>query len=555
MLLARRLYLYFIAGVSLIALSIGLTNLLDLVIDVVVGSELVEGDEDAIRQTLSIYAAVTVVALPIWLLHWWLAERGLRGANRESERTSTTRALYLTAVLGGSLFAGTVATTRLVQSIILWIIGANNRDGFDDVGRWIAPVIVAAGVWGCHALVRRRDMLGGLLTGGADWLPRLYVYVVAFTGIALASFAVGDLLALILESLTTDEDVLFASGAWDGFLASSVARALVGTTIWISHWTYSLNLVSASDWRGQHARASVLRRFYGYAIAFGAVVLTLVLVTRIGETLLTTILDASPTNAEPFTRRLLDPLVRAIPFVFAWVYHRRIVLAESAGTIEDERQATVRRIYVYAIALIGLALTSFGVSSLIAVSLDRIAAGDAILSSTGGDIWREEVAGLASLSMVGLATWLWHWSVAQGWRSKNPSVERAATVRRVYLLSAIAASIVASLVGLVIIIYRMLAEVLNVDVTEGLLDELSRPLGTLVVAIAVLLYNAILLRADLSGTEAPRVAIGTTIRLEMTGPPDVDPEAIVASIQSHLPKGFVVRAVSNSKQPDDVGVG
>lgn len=544
MLLARRLYLYFIAAVSLIALSVGVTNLLDVVIDTLSGSTLVEGDDDAVRQTLSVYAAVTIVALPIWLLHWWLAERGLHGAHRELERTSTTRALYLTGVLGTSLIAGTIATTRLVQSVTLWIIDGNSRVEFDDVGRWISPIIVSGSVWTYHALARRRDMLGGALTGGADWLPRLYIYVASFAGIALATFAVGDLLALIIESLTTDRDVLFAEGAWDGFLASSASRALVGTTIWISHWTYSLRLVSANDWRGKHARDSVLRRFYGYAVAFGAVLLTLILVTRIGETFLTTILDATPTNAEPLARRLLDPSVRAIPFIVAWVYHRQIVLAEAAETVEDERQATVRRIYVYAIALIGLTLTGFGVSSVIAVSLDRVAASDTILSSAGGDAWREEIAGLASLSLVGLATWLWHWSVAQGWRRHDPSVERAATVRRVYLLIAIAASIVASIVGLVIIIYRILAEVLSVEVTEGLLEELSYPIGTLIVAATALSYHAILLRADLEHAETPEVKTGTTIQLVMTGPPDADPEAIVASIQSNLPEGYAVRAVS-----------
>ena len=95
--LARRLYLYFIAAVSLLALAIGLTNLLDLLLDqvrnVAGDSAIVAGDQDAARRQLSIYAAVTIVALPIWLLHWWLAERGLASDDGEEERRSAVRAL------------------------------------------------------------------------------------------------------------------------------------------------------------------------------------------------------------------------------------------------------------------------------------------------------------------------------------------------------------------------------------------------------------------------------------------------------------------------------
>ena len=96
-------------------------------------------------------------------------------------------------------------------------------------------------------------------------------------------------------------------------------------------------------------------------MAFGAVLLTLLLVTRAGEALLAELFDVTPRDAEPFARRLLDPVVRAMPFVVAWAYHRRHMLGEAARFTEGYRQATVRRVYVYAIAPIGLAWLIFGV--------------------------------------------------------------------------------------------------------------------------------------------------------------------------------------------------
>ena len=548
--LARRLYLYFIAAVSLLALAIGLTNLLELLIgalrDAAGGPNLLAGDADAVRRDLSIFAAIVIVALPIWLLHWWLAERGLRGADGDEERRSTARALYLTAVLGGAFVAGTVAATELVQAFTHWIVDSGGGGSTGGIERWLALVVIATAIWAYHGWVRLRDMRDGPLDAEADWLPRLYVYGAAFVGLTLLAFAVGDLLALVIEVVTTDDRVLVGTGVWDGLLASGVSRALVGMLVWVAHWQYSLRLTAAPDWRGQHARASALHRFYGYAVAFGAVVMTLLLVTRVGEALLSALLDAVSPDAEPFPHRLLDPAVRAVPFIVAWAYHRRRVLAEAASWSEGAKQATVRRIYVYAIALIGLALTGYGLSRLIAVSIDRTSFGDSVVSSPSGDPWRAEVAQLASLTIVGAAAWLWHWYRAQSWLRLDPVAEQTATVRRAYLFASIAGSIVALLVSLAVVIYRLFAEILGVEATDGLVEELSQPFAVLLVAAALLAYHATLLRADLGERETPTVDEVTSFQVVVTGPAGADAAYVVASIQSSLPDGFVVHTVPRS---------
>jgi len=546
--LARRLYLYFIAAVSLFALALGLTNLLDLLIetirDAIQGTDVVTGDADAIRRQLSIYAAIAIVALPIWLLHWWLAERGLDGGDGEEERRSAVRALYLSAVLSGSLIAGIVAVIRLVQLATLWIVGADTRLWSGDTEQWIALLVVAGCIWAYHGWVRLRDLRGGPVDEEADWLPRLYVYGAAFTGVTLLTFAVGDLLALVVEIMTTDDNVIIGAGRWDGLLASGVSRALVGTAVWSAHWLYSMRLADAPDWRGEHARASALRRFYGYSVAFGAVLLTLLLVTRVGEALLTELFNATPRDAEPFARRLLDPAVRALPFVVAWIYYRRQVLEESARFAEGNRQATVRRVYVYAIALIGLGLTGYGLASLIAVAVDRVTVTGDLVSAFGRDPWRAEVASLASLTLVGASAWLWHWAHAQDWLKADPATERTATVRRVYLFAVIAGSIVAVLVSLAIVMYRVFAELLGVEGSVALVQELGEPLAVLLVAAGLLAYHAILLRADLGERGASISEPGTTLQLVISAPAGANTDAIVATIKSHLPTGYAVRSVS-----------
>jgi uncharacterized YccA/Bax inhibitor family protein len=112
----RRLYLYAIAGITLALLVGGLISLFDLVLEQLVGrgSALVESD---VRQRLSTVLALVAVALPIWAVHWALAERGVRpGAPRAAaERASAIRALYLTLVLLGLLIVMVASGMQLVR--------------------------------------------------------------------------------------------------------------------------------------------------------------------------------------------------------------------------------------------------------------------------------------------------------------------------------------------------------------------------------------------------------------------------------------------------------
>ena len=102
---ARRLYLYFVSAISLIAFGTGLArllkNLFERISDALRGTAIVSGDTEAFRREASLVIAIIVVSLPIWLLHWWLAERAAGGdsAQANTERTAPERALYLSGVL------------------------------------------------------------------------------------------------------------------------------------------------------------------------------------------------------------------------------------------------------------------------------------------------------------------------------------------------------------------------------------------------------------------------------------------------------------------------
>ena len=114
---ARRLYLYLLSGIGLGVLVSGLSMLLTVLLEQLgLGprGELGFGGDDPVRQQLTLASALTVVALPVWLLHWRAVERSVAHDRPDAalERTSGVRGLYFAIALGALLL---VAATGLAS--------------------------------------------------------------------------------------------------------------------------------------------------------------------------------------------------------------------------------------------------------------------------------------------------------------------------------------------------------------------------------------------------------------------------------------------------------
>ena len=104
---ARRLYLYAMSGITLAVIATGAVLLLQALLDGILPRTDFGDEFDNTRQGLSQAIAMLGVGIPVWAVHWWLIQRSLRPASpeREAERRSDIRAVYLTAVLVVSLVA------------------------------------------------------------------------------------------------------------------------------------------------------------------------------------------------------------------------------------------------------------------------------------------------------------------------------------------------------------------------------------------------------------------------------------------------------------------
>ncbi|HVX29927.1 MAG TPA: DUF5671 domain-containing protein, partial [Nitrolancea sp.] len=470
------------------------------------------------------------------------------GAEGEAERTSAVRALYLTLAMAVPLPWLIDSAIGLLRWCFETLFSASSGVGSTEQhGTEIALLLVTGAVIAYHASIRRRDTRVGPLDDEAAWLPRLYVYVAAFTGAMLLLFGLADLLRVLNDALFGAGAVAFERRWWAGPLSNATARSLVGLGLWGLSWAYALRTLARADWLGVSERRSALRWFYVYAIVFVSVLLTLRGVSSSLNALLRLILDVPrPARQPSWTSAMLEPLLVAMPFAGFWVYHRFVVL----DGVPDEASAplgpSLRRLYTYLVALVGLAFTGVGSAWVLGILIDLLFGGSRTVS-VSSTFWRTDVARFGSFALVGAAAWLWQWKAAEQRVAEDEASERGATTRRIYLYATLAASLVAILVSLAVVIYRLISAILGVHAGANLTSSLSTALGVVIVAGALLAYHFVVLRRDLaqreeSGTDA------LTVTLLLIAPADADIDATVSQLRAQLPEGFALERAGTARR-------
>ncbi len=152
---------------------------------------------------------------------------------------------------------------------------------------------------------------------------------------------------------------------------------------------------------------------------------------------------------------------------------------------------TIRRLYVYLVAGASLAILVTGLAQVGAATLELLLGGG--VEST----YRQTIASFGAGALVGLPLWLGHWRYAQHLSGRDP-VERAATLRRLYLYAVLGSL----LVSIAILVDRILAGVLllalGVDPVPGSSTGagLARTAWELVVVAAFWAYTFGIAAAD-----------------------------------------------------------
>ena len=556
---ARRLYVYLLSGISLGALVLGVTMLLTVLFEALglgPSGDVVFGGEDVIRQQLTLASAVTAVSLPVWLIHWFVAERSVRPDRPAAsiERTSGVRGLYFALAMGALLLATATGLASTLEAIVLELAGA---DAFGrSIGGGLALAIVAGAAWGYHVRLRTRDWSRGPMTDAGAWLPRTYLYLAMFAGLFVLLGGLNGFIEL-LGRFILDEPPPFidsSSGPWWAYpLASSVTSAAVGGAVWLGHAAYANRLMRDTGWRGASERPAKMRLAYFVAVLVATAAGTLYLLGDGAGNGLAAALGVPDTQDTGQTFGLIIlPILSAIPFAIAWWIHARWMDEEAMTAGSSERVETADRLQLYPVALVGLAFGATAAAWLIGILIDVSLGGQRLVA---GDAWRRELSQFVPFAVLGVAAWIWQWGRATSRWAVDPIGEASSTTRWTTLLIILAVSIGAGVISLGFILYRLFGSIFGLTMSGDPISELSLPVGVAIVAAVVAIYHARHLRRDQSlraGIEtSPRepAAVSSEAWLRLTTPRGADVASALSALRQHLPAGYALEVVEPPEQP------
>lgn len=553
----RRLYLYVMSGITLAVIATGMVLLLRVALDGFFPDPY-EGDYgryDNSREQLSQAIAMLGVGTPVWAIHWWLVQRGLRAGRpeRDAEHGSGIRAIYLTGVLLVSLLVWVPSAVALLQWFVTDLINAVPEYSYQDPLGSATAGFAGFAIWLYHGLVRRRDLGAGPVSDTAAWLPRLYLYGVTTGALILSVTAFGTLITSVYP--------VPEYGASDSYPAFYLVQQAISTIgwglVWLGHWLYSTRLISHPDWRGTEERVSRTRVAAFVIVIVVAAGAALSNVARAIQAVIAPLMPDPGILVEADVLSVIRPLVAALPWVLVWFAHARAFRREPAAA-DPLRALHQERLLSHGVAAVTLAMGVAGAGWLLGYALKVLLGGTPVLADGYGSS-AYELAMWLPLAFVGLAGWAWSWRSVLARRRLDPDGEANSTIRRTFLYLTLGVALVVALPTAALILYRLVGVVVGAGL-GGNIADLATPLGALVAAAIVLVYHGLALRADqrlaaaLPDSSASQVAApvepvvepalseSTMQRRSITliGPADADLDATVAAIRAALPSGIEI---------------
>ncbi len=470
--------------------------------------------------------------------------------------------------------------SAVVTSAIRGAIGRPAEFGGAPEGS-LAAVLVAGGIWAFHALTRRDDERVGPMEGPAAWWPRLAWYALVAGALVMLCSSATELIRTLLDVAVGRSSIVGATDPWLAPVAGSFAGILVGGCAWLGLWLGLDRRLRSPGWIGPSERASAVRKgFLAGGIVVGAATTLLAVSGGLAVALAWLLGAAETTDPSRAFQDAVGPPIAILPFTIVWWWSRRRLLAEGPWAWPRDGVVAARRLSSYASAAVGLAFAAVGAGWLVGFVVDVALGGERTILA-GSDVWHREVATYLAYLLVGTPLWLWSWIVATRRWATMPQLEAAATQRRVYLYLVLATTLIASISGLAVIIYRLFGVLLGATAPSNVVSELSQPVGVVLVGALVVAYHGLALRTDLAlrepaaagpapamtwatdATTATATAVTSTaagtatlrptgppveLSVVVVGPPDADPDQVLATLRDALPAGYAIRP--SSPAPD-----
>lgn len=571
---ARRLYLYIVSAVSLFALAGGLVILLRAVFGEVEGSDSLTGG-GMTREQLSLAIALMAVGGPTWLLHWWLARRGLRasGLQGDADRASALRAWYLALVQAVALGTGLGALIGLGEAVLARLLGVAHPPTWTDS---LATALVAVPVWAACARSRAAEIRMTRMNEAAAWLTRLYRYGALYATLLVMLAGAAGLIATILSVLVNRPELGLDEGWWRTVAAGQAAAIVVGFGAWLLHWRDSAAVIRDAAAIGEDDRETRLRAAY-----FGGVLVTtaawsaFAVASAVGD-LGRWMLGINSGDLTAFLDQVVGPPLAVLPLIAAAWWHARYAVAEASCTGDAATTAApvaaAKRNARLLLALVGLGFLAAGAVQLLQAGIEQLAS-TAEPSMLGDPGARRAMPWYLAQLVVGAALWLPSWLAVLAARGRRLADERATSASRAHLFLVVGVAIVATVPTATAILYQALNTLLGGQGSRPLLAELSFPIAAVAVAVAIGAYHARFLLGDIraggvvpgrraevageiagravsasTGEVAAQAAGETVIGLVLHAPAGVDAEAVIADLRERIPAGSTLEVVGDGPQ-------
>jgi hypothetical protein len=569
MIVARRVYVYGIAFATLWMLVNGLAGLLEVALEAIVQATvdtLTIEQGSGLADRVSFYGALTGIGLVVWLIHWGLATRSV-ARDPHGETRSALRKLYL---YGMVLVGGLVLVFRgrtLLIDLLEAAFGLGSWAGLvnGDVIPPLAMLAATGAFWAYHFRVLQRDRAVVPERGAAATIRRWCVYGLAFVGLLMLLFGTAGLVSRLIELAVPPAGSAADSGRWLGLdMAGRLASVLTGLVAWVAAWAYSTRLF-AQPGGPDPERDSVLRKVYLYGVLLIAVSWTVWGAAQVLYVLLRSLLIPSEAGAlwSEIQRDLGDTLAYLAVFGIAWAYHASVVKREAEAAPEQRRQATIRWIYGYIVALVGTITLAIGLGGTLATVLDLLVNPGELRAPHW---WEERLSLFATMIVVGLPIWLIPWFRLQ--REVEASVARRSLARRIYLFLVLGITVLTLLGSGAYTLYQIFRVALGERWTASNTSNLIDAASAAIVAGLLLAYHLQVFRRDaalarqdeadrpatapatltnpaapVSPAEGEGQATEKVTLLVVRPPPAADAAALRERLRADLPPGATIDAV------------
>ncbi len=243
---------------------------------------------------------------------------------------------------------------------------------------------------------------------------------------------------------------------------------------------------------------STLRLGILYLLALGGVITVITTASMVVNAIITWLLGADWTFRD-FIQQVGGPISIGVPLGAVWAYYGYWLKRHIEAAGDRVRQASMKRLYNYILAFIGLVVAFIGVATLFAFIIDMIT-GTSILMS---DSTRGTLATSLSSLIVGLPLWLVMWRPMQAEAMEPGEMgdhARRSVLRKTYLYLVLFASVIGGMGTAVGLVYQLIRVLLGGDMGSGFVNDVLNFIQLLFLFGVVLIYHLNVLRMDGAST-------------------------------------------------------